>query len=125
VEKYDIFGFGYIRGDVRVKINFEVPKNWNFSQVHELVDSKKGSIKIGPFGSALKKAEFSNDGIRVLGIDHVYPNKLVWEKPKFIPLKKYSELTQYTVSPGDILVTNMGTVGRTCYVPTDFPQSKS
>ena len=106
-----------------MNINFKVPAGWTFPTIDEVVSSEKGSIRIGPFGSALKKAEFRDSGIRVLGIDHVHPNKLTWVKPKYIPLEKYEELTQYTVSAGDVLVTNMGTVGRTCFVPKTFPRA--
>lgn len=78
-----------------------------------------GAIRIGPFGSALKKDEYSESGIRVLGIDDVL-TRANPRKPKFIPEAKYRELTQYRVGAGDILVTNMGTVGRAFLVPPEF-----
>ena len=84
-----------------------------------LLADEPGAIRIGPFGSALKKHEYSDAGIRVLGIDDVL-SKGSPRKPKFIPEAKYDELTQYRVRPGDILVTNMGTVGRAFLVPPNF-----
>ena len=104
-------------------IKYNAPQNWTFPELETLAMKEKGSIRIGPFGSALKKNEYSNEGIRVLGIEHVLPNNLVWKVPKYIPLKKYAELTQYTVKVNDILVTNMGTVGRTCVFPKGFGKS--
>lgn len=106
-----------------MNLTIKLPSDWYFPKLEELALSEKGSIKIGPFGSALKKHEYSDKGIRVLGIDHVLQNELVWTKPKFISLKKYEELRQYAVQGGDILVTNMGTVGRTCFVPENFPKA--
>jgi len=106
-----------------MRINFDVPNNWELTKLETLAKQEKGSIRIGPFGSALKKHEYSDSGIGVLGIEHVHPNQFKWETPKYIPEKKYRELTQYTVSPGDVLVTNMGTVGRTCYVPDNIEKS--
>jgi len=100
---------------------FKISANWKLTKFDDLVLSERGAIRIGPFGSALKKSELSENGIQVLGIDHITPNKLIWQKPKFIPHKKYLELVQYTVSAGDILITNMGTVGRACFVPEGFP----
>ncbi|MEX2160007.1 MAG: restriction endonuclease subunit S [Dehalococcoidia bacterium] len=96
---------------------------WRFLTLEELATQEKGAIRIGPFGSALKKHEYSDTGIRVLGIEDVFPNRLVSTKRKFIPEEKFRVLSQYAVRPGDILVTNMGTVGRTCVVPNDLETS--
>jgi type I restriction enzyme, S subunit len=85
----------------------------------DLLVREPGAIRIGPFGSALKKDEYSESGIRVLGIDDVLTRGNP-RKPKFIPEAKYRELTQYRVRAGDILVTNMGTVGRAFLVPPGF-----
>lgn len=93
------------------------PTGWKFPTLEEISLREKGAIRIGPFGSALKKHEYADAGVRVLGIEDVLPNKLTSERPKYIPSAKYQELLQYTVSPGDLLVTNMGTVGRACVVP--------
>jgi len=104
-------------------ISYSPPAGWQFPTIEEIAAPKEGAIRIGPFGSALKKHEYSAAGIRVLGIEDVMPNELVSEKQKFIPEAKYRELTQYTVTPGDVLVTNMGTVGRACVVPDDLQLS--
>lgn len=85
----------------------------------DLLADEPRAIRIGPFGSALKKHEYSDAGIRVLGIDDVLSRGSP-RKPKFIPEEKYRELSQYRVRPGDILVTNMGTVGKAFLVPPDF-----
>jgi type I restriction enzyme S subunit len=106
-----------------MNLDYNIPEGWAFPRFEELTLPCKGAIKIGPFGSALKKHEFSLDGIRVLGIDHVKPEGLIWQFPKYIPESKYSELTQYTVEDNDILVTNMGTVGKACIVPVGFPKA--
>lgn len=102
-----------------MNIPYIPPRGWTFPTLEQIAKPEKGSIRIGPFGSALKKHEYSNEGIRVLGIEDVHPNELRSDREKFIPEAKYQELTQYTVSTGDVLVTNMGTVGRTCSVPPD------
>lgn len=106
-----------------MNLDYSIPTGWTFPLFESLATPIKGAIKIGPFGSALKKNEFSQDGIRVLGIDHIKPVGLVWELPKYIPESKYAELTQYTVSDNDVLVTNMGTVGKACIVPVGFPKA--
>ncbi|MGC1650508.1 MAG: hypothetical protein WA741_32190, partial [Candidatus Sulfotelmatobacter sp.] len=100
-------------------ISYQPPQGWTFPTIKEIAASEKGAIRIGPFGSALKKHEYSESGVRVLGIEDVFPNELVSARRKHIPEHKFRELTQYTVRPGDLLVTKMGTVGRACVVPAE------
>ena len=100
-----------------------LPDHWDLVTIEQIARPVAGAIRIGPFGSALKKHEYADAGVRVLGIEDVLPNKLVSTRVKYIPKAKYRELTQYTVQRGDLLVTNMGTVGRTCVVPDDLEAS--
>ncbi len=103
--------------------SYQPPSGWRFPAIEELAAPEKGAIRIGPFGSALKKDEYSESGVRVLGIEDVFPNKLISERRKYIPELKFRELSQYVVRAGDLLVTNMGTVGRTCVVPSGLETS--
>lgn len=86
-------------------------------QVGDLALDESGSFKIGPFGSSLKKDELVPMGIPVIAIENVLPNKFITSFRKFITDEKYQELAQYTVFPGDIVVTTMGTIGRAAVVP--------
>jgi type I restriction enzyme S subunit len=94
----------------------------NFSEVEigELAHSDKGSFKIGPFGSSLKKNELVDSGIPVVGIENVLPNHFSTQYRKFITPEKYQQLSQYTIRPGDVLVTTMGTIGRAAVVPQNI-----
>lgn len=106
-----------------MRLSYTPPPGWDFSTIGDLAKPEKGSIRIGPFGSALKKHEYSESGVRVLGIEDVHPNQFSSDRCKYIPDAKFCELRQYEVSHGDVLVTNMGTVGRACVVPVGTQRS--
>ena len=76
-------------------------------------------MRSGPFGSALLKSELQPEGIPFLGIDNVHVERFMPVYRRFVSDEKYRELARYTVFPGDVMVTIMGTVGRCCVVPPD------
>ena len=95
------------------------PLGWRVGRLKDYFSKTRAGTCCGPFGSALKKHEYVEDGIPVWGIDNVKSNQFIQERSLFITPEKFAELRRYSVESGDILISRAGTVGRMCVaVPT-------
>lgn len=84
--------------------------------IEELAVPRKGSIKIGPFGSQLRKDEMVDDGVKVYGQENLIMED--WTAgDRRISKSKYLSLRSCELVPGDVVVTMMGTVGRCAVFP--------
>lgn len=98
----------------------ELPEGWVWATLDQLVSGRARSMQSGPFGSNLKHSEFQAEGVLVVGIDNVRDGYFSLGSEHRISQSKYGELRKYTARPGDLLVTVMASLGRSCVIPDDL-----
>lgn len=92
----------------------EVPTHWAIKRVKHLV--KEGIA--GPYGSSLTKSMYSASGYRVYGQQQVIPGDFS-VGDYYISEEQFAEMSRYQVRPNDVLISVMGTIGRSAVVPQD------
>ncbi|MBK7234041.1 MAG: restriction endonuclease subunit S [Saprospiraceae bacterium] len=92
-------------------------KGWEVKTIEQLVKNTRHSIKRGPFGGALKKEIFVNDGFLVYEQFHALNNDFNFER-YYINQEKYNELIAFDVKPKDIIISCSGIyLGKLAIVP--------
>lgn len=95
--------------------------SWKEISIGELGKHPKKSFRTGPFGSKLKHERFKEEGdVAVLGIDNAVDNIFKWKKRRFISKDEFIEFKNYQVYPRDVIITIMGTVGRSAVIPENI-----
>lgn len=92
-------------------------KGWPKMKLPQLVANSKNSLKRGPFGGALKKEIFVNEGYLVYEQNHALNNDYSFKR-YFIDEKNFNKLKDFEVKAGDILISCSGVyLGKLSIVP--------
>lgn len=109
--------FLYMFGDPVVN-----PRNLETKTIEQLVKEERNSIKRGPFGGALKKEIFVEDGYLVYEQFHALNNDFTMAR-YFIDKEKFKELEGFEVKAGDIIISCSGVyLGKLAIVPPNARQ---
>lgn len=73
-------------------------------------------MKIGPFGSALKKEYFVEKGVKVYAQENVFTGDFSIGN-YYITEEKYKELQSCELNQGDLVISMMGTIGACAIFP--------
>jgi type I restriction enzyme S subunit len=100
------------------------PKKFLVGELKEFYCDKKNGTKCGPFGSALKKYEYTNRGIPVWNMDNISIDGQMLPKVNlFINEEKYCKLKTYSTFNGDVIISRAGTVGKMAVLKSSFNKS--
>ncbi|MDO6505549.1 restriction endonuclease subunit S [Colwellia sp. 4_MG-2023] len=98
----------------------ELTKEWRGQHDEKLTYKLLGdtgvSIKTGPFGSALHKSDYINNGISVINPMHINDGIITPRDSMSITLGKFNELQAWHLRVGDIILGRRGEMGRAAEV---------
>ncbi len=81
---------------------------------------KGDDIKIGPFGSQLKKEYLVQNGaFKVYGQENIYQNDFSFGN-RYLTRERFENLQSCEIKPGDFVLSTMGTIGKCAIVPPDI-----
>ena len=95
------------------------PMKWVVSKIEDIAAQEKNALKAGPFGSALKKEFYVRSGYKIYGQEQVICGDASFGD-YYIDEEKYQELKNCAVQAGDILISLVGTYGKTLIMPDNY-----
>jgi type I restriction enzyme M protein len=92
---------------------------WVTVTTEDLLKDERGAIKIGPFGSQLKKSFLVDKGYKVYGQENVFNNDFTIGD-RYVDEERFELLKSCELMPGDLVISMMGTIGKCTVVPKDI-----
>ena len=94
---------------------------WRVQTFAELVGGR-GNIIGGPFGSNLTQADYTQYGMPIIrGSNMQQAGRFIGGEFAYVSEEKASRLSSNQISPGDVVVTQRGTLGQVSLVPSNGP----
>lgn len=92
--------------------------NWEWRECKKILKPNKSAIKIGPFGSALKKEFYTKKGVKVYAQENIFKEDFSIGD-YYISNEKYQSLKGCELKSGDLVISMMGTIGACAIFPDD------
>jgi type I restriction enzyme S subunit len=99
-------GFG-TKGEYKQTAVGLIPQDWELRKLGE-----KAAFRTGPFGSALHKSDYTNDGIPIINPMHIVGSRLVPTRTMTVTDAAAKHLADFRLKPGDIVIGRRGDMGR-------------
>lgn len=93
---------------------------WEEKMLIDVLKDKSEGIKRGPFGGALKKDIFIEDGYAIYE-----QRNAIYDMQQFryfITQQKYDEMIGFAIKPNDIIMSCSGTIGKLSLIPENAKQ---
>lgn len=98
----------------------EFDGEWEENKLIDVLKDKSEGIKRGPFGGALKKDIFIEDGYAIYE-----QRNAIYDMQQFryfITQQKYDEMIGFAIKPNDIIMSCSGTIGKLSLIPENAKQ---
>lgn len=90
---------------------------WIATTIGAIVRDHGGTIKTGPFGTNLKAAEYSSNGVPLISVGEIGHGRIeISKRTPRVPPAVTSRLPEYLLQPGDIIFGRKGAVDRSALV---------
>ena len=93
---------------------------WKSVALSDTKSPEKHSFTGGPFGSNLKREDYTKEGIRVIQLQNIGDGIFIDDHKIYTSIAKADQLKSCNIFPGEIIVSKMGDpVARACLIPTN------
>ena len=93
-----------------------IPEDWRVATIGELGHDSRTTVRTGPFGSSMKTKDFRSSGVPVLTIQSLGEGELNTAGVFFVSQEKADELSEYSVTEGDLVFSRVADIGRSLAV---------
>ncbi|WP_196800304.1 restriction endonuclease subunit S [Thioalkalivibrio sp. ALR17-21] len=97
-----------------------IPREWKAGYLIDCVVKASG-IKPGPFGSSITKDSYTEKGFKIYGQEQVISENQDYGN-YFISGRKFQELSEFSVKKGDVLISLVGTIGRSLLIQDGYKE---
>jgi len=94
----------------------DLPEDWFWAGIEQLCGYERNALKAGPFGSSLRKSFYVSSGFKIYGQEQVLRADPHYGE-YYIDEERFRSLESCSVKRRDLLISLVGTIGRTLILP--------